>query len=70
MFEQFKTNQKYYVFFRTIFDNFQFLVFKLLQSKYSMIFQESSEEVINLYTKYINFANNRKNSTKILTKII
>jgi hypothetical protein len=60
-YDKFKLNPTYYQFFYQVFDYFPFLVFRFLQSKYKLIFQESLEEVVKLYGTYIKFANTRKN---------
>jgi hypothetical protein len=60
-YELFKRSKRYYEYFSKITDYYPFLVFKLLQSTYKMIFQEPLSEVNNLYNTFIKFANSRKN---------
>ena len=62
IYEQFKASWKYYDYFQQINEYYPFLVFRLLQSQYKMIFEQQKEEVIKLYSSYIKFANTRRNS--------
>lgn len=54
-------SKNYYRFMCKMFKCYPFLVFRLLQSKYEVVFAGQFEEVVKLYELYIAFANTRKN---------
>jgi hypothetical protein len=64
IYERYRKNDKFYIFLCKIFYYYPFLVFRMLQSKYSKVFSVESERVIELYGLYIKFANTRKNGTR------